>query len=160
MSNPGTILDATAVGDLLPQKPPLLLVDRVTRFSPGVHPEVEAGFSISVEHPVLVGHFPGRPVWPGSYTIEGLAQTCALAGMLGIDRPALALAERDSQPPVMVAAVKVKLLQPVVPPALLVYRAIHTHAVGQIHRFNVEALCSGIPVAAGSLDVVVFGWSG
>jgi hypothetical protein len=54
----------------------------------------------------------------------------------------------------MVAAVKVKLLRPVVPPARLVYRVAHTHAVGDLHRFTVEASVGNASVAQGTLDVL------
>jgi 3-hydroxymyristoyl/3-hydroxydecanoyl-(acyl carrier protein) dehydratase len=110
---------------------------------------------------VFRGHFPGRPIWPGSYTIEGLAQACALVGGLagGLtarDSAATPAAAVDSlsDGAAMVAAVKVKLLRPVVPPATLIYRVEHTHAVGDVHRFAVEASVDGVAVAQGTLDVV------
>lgn len=146
------ILDRSGVERLLPQRPPLLLVDRVLAISEGAEPRLVAALDLHGDEPVLQGHFPGRPLWPGSYTIEGLAQSCALLGRLlasgAGDQPTTAV------PLAFVAAVKVKLLRPVAPPASLTYRVAHTHVVGEIHRFAVEASVDGALVAQGTLDVL------
>jgi 3-hydroxyacyl-[acyl-carrier-protein] dehydratase len=61
---------------LLPHRYPLLLVDRVDDFRPR---EWLVGCKkISPEEPVLAGHFPGNPIYPGVYIIEGMAQASAL----------------------------------------------------------------------------------
>jgi 3-hydroxyacyl-[acyl-carrier-protein] dehydratase len=148
-------LDRAAIERLLPQRPPLLLVDRVTATAGGAEPSLVAALDLTGDELVFRGHFPGRPVWPGSYTIEGLAQACALLG--GLQAPTRTPSEAQlsvSRPLAMVAAVKVKLLRPVVPPATLVYRVAHTHVVGDLHRFAVEAAVGGAAVAQGTLDVV------
>jgi 3-hydroxyacyl-[acyl-carrier-protein] dehydratase len=147
----GRALDRAAVAALLPQRPPLLLVDRViavaTRERP--RPALAAALEITGEETVLAGHFPGRPVWPGSYTLEGLAQTCLLAGLLcGGPPPApgsLAL----------VAAAKIKLTGVVRPPARLDYFVEQTAVVGAVFRFSVQASVAGRDVASGTLDVAV-----
>lgn len=149
------ILDRSAIERLLPQRPPLLLVDRVTATGDGAEPSLVAALDVTGDETVFAGHFPGRPVWPGSYTIEGLAQACALWGSVRAAAQAASPAEGPtSRPPAMVAAVKVKLLRPVVPPATLVYRVAHTHVVGDLHRFVVEASVGNTSVAQGTLDVV------
>jgi 3-hydroxyacyl-[acyl-carrier-protein] dehydratase len=150
------ILDRPAIEQLLPQRPPLLLVDRVTSTAEGTEPSLVAALDLTGQEAVFGGHFPHRPIWPGSYTIEGLAQACALLAGLWARAGVLSLAEGpDRMPrPAMVAAVKVKLLRPVVPPATLVYRVAHTHAVGDLHRFAVEATVDNAAVAQGTLDVV------
>jgi 3-hydroxyacyl-[acyl-carrier-protein] dehydratase len=148
------ILDRPAIERLLPQRPPLLLVDRVIAAGDGAEPSLTAALDVRGDEPVLAGHFPGRPLWPGSYTIEGLAQTCALFGGLRARVPdAGAGAVAPLPAPALVAAVKVKLLRPVSPPATLVYRVAHTHTVGDLHRFAVEASVDGALVAQGTLDV-------
>lgn len=148
---PGT-LGRVEIERLLPQRSPILLVDRVIAVGEGPPPTLRAAFEVRGDEPILAGHFPGRPLWPGSYTIEGLAQACALFG--GIE----ALAATAESVPVsgiaMVAAVKIKLLHPVIPPATLTYRVAHTHVVGEMHRFGVEASVGGTLVAQGTLDVV------
>lgn len=148
---PGT-LGRVEIERLLPQRSPILLVDRVIAVGEGPPPILTAAFEVRGDEPILAGHFPGRPLWPGSYTIEGLAQACALFGGLK------ALSAATESVPVsgmaMVAAVKVKLLHPVIPPATLTYRVAHTHVVGEMHRFAVEASVGRTLVAQGTLDVV------
>lgn len=63
---------------LLPHRPPLLLVDRVTRFAREPRPWLAARRHISANEPVFAGHFPELKIWPGIYTIEGMGQTCNL----------------------------------------------------------------------------------
>ena len=61
---------------LLPHRPPILLVDRVLDYKTA---ESIVGLkAISASEPVFAGHFPGQPIFPGIYIIEGLAQTSAL----------------------------------------------------------------------------------
>jgi 3-hydroxyacyl-[acyl-carrier-protein] dehydratase len=151
------ILDRPAIERLLPQRPPLLLVDRVTATSEGQEPSLVAALDLTGGEPVFAGHFPDRPIWPGSYTIEGLAQACALLGGLWARTgaaPPPGTGVTAPGGPAMVAAVKVKLLRPVMPPATLVYRVAHTHVVGELHRFAVEASVGSATVAQGTLDVV------
>lgn len=147
------------VTSLIPQRPPLLLVDRLAGVRGGPRFALAASLAITGDEPVLRGHFPGRPVWPGSHTIEGLAQTCALAGALaaragsdpvpGGSRPA------DGPRLALVVAVKVKLTGLVTPPARLDYFVELAHVVGDVSRFTVEASVGGDSVAAGSLDVLL-----
>lgn len=152
---------------LLPQRPPLLLVDRIRGLGRGPLPALQASFRVTGDEPVLAGHFPGRPLWPGSHTIEGLAQCCALlGGLLGahaaggapVQLPASwaasgAGATHAAGAAALLCAVDVKLLAPVVPPVELLYEVALTHVVGAIARFDVEALCARRAVARGVLSV-------
>ena len=59
---------------LVPHRPPLLMVDRVTAIDPE-DALIKADRYISANEPVFAGHFPDRSIWPGIYTIEGLGQS-------------------------------------------------------------------------------------
>lgn len=65
---------------LLPHRPPFLLIDRLRVYEPG---RLEAYKLVSANEPVFAGHFPGWALWPGAYTLEGLAQTAGL--LLALD---------------------------------------------------------------------------
>jgi 3-hydroxyacyl-[acyl-carrier-protein] dehydratase len=140
---------------LIPQRPPLLLVDRVGGVRGGARPAVAASLDITGSEPVLAGHFPGRPVWPGSYTIEGLAQTCALVAGLSLGESVGGAREGKLARVALVAAVKVKLTGVVTPPARLDYFVELINQVDDITRFAVEASVAGREMATGSIDVVV-----
>jgi 3-hydroxyacyl-[acyl-carrier-protein] dehydratase len=67
---------------LLPHRPPLLMVDRIETFSRAGAPTLTACRHITANEPVFAGHFPGLPLWPGVYTIEGMGQSCNLLEIL------------------------------------------------------------------------------
>jgi 3-hydroxyacyl-[acyl-carrier-protein] dehydratase len=83
---------------LLPQRWPLLMIDRIETFSDGPSPTLEASRMISASDVVFQGHFPGLRIWPGCLTIEGMGQTgAALMALLTIrERMAAETGDRDA----------------------------------------------------------------
>ena len=79
-SEPGpapTVLDAAAIMQVLPHRPPFLLVDRVQITDPG---RAAVGWkAVGANEPYLAGHFPGRPVMPGVLILEAMAQVGGVA---------------------------------------------------------------------------------
>ncbi len=140
-------LDADAVRKLLPHRPPLLLVDGVDGISTEP-PALAAHKFLDPGEPVFAGHFPQRPVWPGIYTVEGLAQTCAVLG---------ALQAGEGAPPMSaaLAAANVKFTAPVLPGERIDYLVLWTFRLDSMHRFDVEANVAGRLVAKGVLTLVV-----
>ena len=68
---------------ILPHRYPFLLVDRVTEFVDG---EKIVGLKqVTANEPQFVGHFPGRPLMPGVFMLEALAQMGALFAKLTTD---------------------------------------------------------------------------
>ena len=70
-------LDIYEVLKYLPQRYPLLMIDRVRECEPGKR--VVALKNVSANEPYFQGHFPGRPIMPGVLILEAMAQA---AGML------------------------------------------------------------------------------
>jgi 3-hydroxyacyl-[acyl-carrier-protein] dehydratase len=67
------ILDVEQIKTLLPHRPPMLLVERLTDIVPS---ESATGYkAVSINEPWFQGHFPERAVMPGVLIVEALAQT-------------------------------------------------------------------------------------
>jgi 3-hydroxyacyl-[acyl-carrier-protein] dehydratase len=177
------LLGAEAVRRLLPHRPPILLVDGVSAIS--TEPAaLRSSKLVSASEPVFAGHFPDRPIWPGVYTIEGLAQSCALLGALLGVRQALSVAQPpleidaiaafDRWPPGRVeeteplrnalqsravlaalVAANVKLTRPVFAGQKIDYLVARTHTIGEMHRFEVEATVENEMAAHGTLTTAV-----
>jgi len=68
---------------LLPHRPPMLMVERLTNVVAG---ERAVGIkTISKDDWYFQGHFPTKPVMPGVMIIEALAQTAAALAMHSLD---------------------------------------------------------------------------
>src|ERR671936_792697 len=65
---------------ILPHRFPFLLVDRVLEVDPDKR--IVALKNVTINEPFFNGHFPGTPVMQGVLTIESMAQTGAILGLL------------------------------------------------------------------------------
>jgi 3-hydroxyacyl-[acyl-carrier-protein] dehydratase len=76
------MMDKEEIKKILPHREPILLVDEVIEKGEDY---IVAKKHVSLEEPVLTGHFPGYPIYPGVYILEGLAQSAGvlLLGNLG-----------------------------------------------------------------------------
>ncbi len=65
---------------ILPHRYPFLLVDRVIEVDQ--EKRIVALKNVTINEPFFNGHFPGAPIMPGVLTIEAMAQTGAILGLL------------------------------------------------------------------------------
>jgi 3-hydroxymyristoyl/3-hydroxydecanoyl-(acyl carrier protein) dehydratase len=138
-----TQMDTDAIRRILPHRSPFLLVDAVDEVRGHPPRELDARFRVDPEHPVLAGHFPGRPLWPGACTIEGIAQASGLLWAISASHEA-----HELRGAVMSAA-NIKLKRPVWPAHELRYFVSLRRVVEKTARFDARAEVSGFIAAEG-----------
>ncbi len=70
------MMDIHQILKQLPHRYPILLVDRVLSVEKGK--SIRSLKNVTINEPQFNGHFPHRPVFPGVYMLEAMAQTAAL----------------------------------------------------------------------------------
>jgi 3-hydroxyacyl-[acyl-carrier-protein] dehydratase len=75
-SGTNLILDSVRIMQMIPHRPPFLMIDRVLSL------EADKGAvgikNVSITEPHFQGHFPNAPVMPGVLIVEAMAQTAAV----------------------------------------------------------------------------------
>ena len=69
-------MDIREVMECLPQRYPILMIDRVLECEPGKR--IRAIKNVTSNEPHFTGHFPGWPIMPGVLILEALAQAAGI----------------------------------------------------------------------------------
>ncbi len=135
------LLGIEEIRELLPHRYPILLVDRILEMDDG---SVLAEKLISVNEPVLQGHFPDRPIFPGVLVLESLVQTaCVWAKRMR--------GGFDSLEPMLVGIDGARFRRPVVPGDVLQLDVTVLRERGPMFRFKGVAKVEGELAAESTL---------
>lgn len=77
-------MDTVQIMNVLPHRPPFLLVDRILELS---DKHVVGMKNVTMNEPFFVGHFPGAPVMPGVLQIEAMAQAGGILALSTVPDP-------------------------------------------------------------------------
>ncbi|MEN3042494.1 MAG: 3-hydroxyacyl-ACP dehydratase FabZ [Fervidobacterium sp.] len=126
---------------ILPHREPILLVDEVIEMGEDY---IIARKYINADEPVLRGHFPGYPIYPGVYIIEGLAQS---AGVLLLSRL------KNNPIPLFLGIDEARFKKEVRPTCELVYHVKMVERKGAIAIIDAKAYVDNQLVAKAKLMV-------
>ena len=130
----------------LPHGPPLRVIDRIVAIDLQAR-RLTAQVDVRDDHPLVVGHFPGDPIWPGVGTLEAAAQaTALLVGALQGTLRAGTLADAAG-----------RFHVPVRPPAVLTLVVSITGHLSGVWRAEWEASVGITRVGSGRVAVAVGG---
>jgi 3-hydroxyacyl-[acyl-carrier-protein] dehydratase len=142
-------MERREIETLIPHRPPFLWIDRVEELEPGVR--CVAVKFVDPANPVFAGHFPAKPILPGVFLIEAVAQTAGV--MMGSAAPELS--EKSDGGVALLAAVnRFKFLKPVSPGQTLRVETKKLTEALQMACIGGTVWVDGEIVAKGELSVV------
>ncbi len=122
-------LDIYEVLKYLPQRYPVLMIDKVKELDPGKR--IVAIKNVSANEPHFQGHFPGRPIMPGVLILEAMAQA---AGVMVFSTEG-AVQQNDRQVYYYVGIDNARFKKPVVPGDQLEIEVTMERALRGIGKF-------------------------
>ncbi|KRE41726.1 3-hydroxyacyl-ACP dehydratase FabZ [Paenibacillus sp. Soil724D2] len=135
------MLDINQIQEIIPHRPPFLLVDRILEVEEGVR---AVGIkNVTINEPFFAGHFPGYPVMPGVLIVEALAQVGAVA--------VLSMPEYKGKIGLFAGADGIRWRQQVVPGDTLILEMTITRVKGTIVKGQAVAKVGDKVVVEGEL---------
>ena len=138
-------IDIYQILKFLPQRYPVLMIDRVKELEPGKR--IVALKNVSANEPHFQGHFPGRPIMPGVLILEAMAQA---AGVLVFSAEG-ATQQSDRMVYYYVGIDNARFKKPVVPGDQLELEVKIERALRGIGKFSCVARVAGTVVAEATI---------
>lgn len=139
------MLDIKEIMNIIPQRPPFLMIDRVEEYVPGE--SCTAYKTVCINEPHFEGHFPGNPIMPGVLIVEALAQTGAVA--------ILSLEENKGKNALFGGIDKLRFKRQVVPGDVLKLEVKIIKRKGPIGVGGAVATVDGVVAAKGELTFAI-----
>lgn len=139
------MLDIKEIMNIIPQRPPFLMIDRVEEYVPGE--SCTAYKTVCINEPHFEGHFPGNPTMPGVLIVEALAQTGAVA--------ILSLEENKGKNALFGGIDKLRFKRQVVPGDVLKLEVKIIKRKGPIGVGEAVATVDGVVAAKGELTFAI-----
>jgi 3-hydroxyacyl-[acyl-carrier-protein] dehydratase len=137
-------MDVNEVLEYLPQRYPMMMIDRVTHFE--ARKRIVAIKNVSANEPHFPGHFPHRPIMPGVLILEAMAQA---AGVL-VFRSEGVKPDKDSVY-YYVGIDNARFKKPVVPGDQLELEVLFERQLRTIYKFNCKGRVAGEIVAEATI---------
>ena len=137
-------LDIEQIKQALPHRYPMLLLDKVTDYEPGV--SLTALKNVTFNEPFFQGHFPQQPIMPGVFIIEAMAQASAVLGLLSAEGR-----QHRNKLYYLVGVDKARFRKTVAPGDQLVIKVRFVALRRNIWRFSCVAEVDGVVVADSDL---------
>lgn len=129
----------------IPHRYPFLLLDQVIELVPGQH--IVAIKNVSIADPILQGHFPNFPVFPGVLMIEAIAQASGILGRYS--------REHDYQEVLLTEISNCRFRQKVVPGDQLRFEVALEKKREPFYWFRGAALVAGRAIASVSISALM-----
>jgi 3-hydroxyacyl-[acyl-carrier-protein] dehydratase len=127
--------DTKRIMELLPHRPPMLLIDRMIDIVPNL--SATGVRQISISDPIFAGHFPGHPIMPGVMIVEAMAQTAGALVMHSMN------ASATDKLVYFMSIDKARFRAPVVPGDVLMIPVKLQRARAPVWKFAGEAYVNG-----------------
>ncbi len=145
-SPPEPALDVNKIMELLPQRFPFLLVDRILTYEP--RKRVVGIKNVTVNEPFFQGHWPTVPVMPGVLVIEVMAQ---VGSLLVFDADAVLRHDKPKQYAFLLGIDRARMRRSVVPGDQIVVEAEVLHSRRNAVKVKAIAKIDGNPTAEAEL---------
>jgi len=127
--------------DILPNRYPFLLVDRVLECTP--FESIKAIKNVTATEPFFQGHFPGKPIMPGVLILEAMAQATGLLAFYSHQAKS-----HSKSMYYLVGVDKARFKRPVEPGDQLIITAKMARRIRGIYKFTAEAHVAGALVSS------------
>lgn len=140
-------VDILRIMEMIPHRPPMLMIDRVVDLVADV--SATGIKNVTINEPQFAGHFPGHPVMPGVMIVESMAQTAAVLVVHTIG----SRAERKLV--YFIAIDRARFRRPVVPGDTMMVHVTRRQRRGHVWKFHGEVSVDGFVAAEADFSAMI-----